>query len=79
MAYKRIKNKTYNNVMYLANLIRAEKGYPFGVAARIALDNFDNDGKFNYMTVGCLMNNLVTYKEHIARSAMHDFNMRDAY
>lgn len=78
MAYKRIKNKTYNNVMYLANLIRTEKGYPFGLAARIALDNFDDNG-FRWQTVGCLMGNLVTYKEHIERKAMHEFNMRDSY
>ena len=76
--YKNIRKKTYNNVMYLAKLIQTEKGYPFRMATDIALANFDGDD-FRYMTVGCLMGNLVTYTEHLNRISMHDFNMMDAY
>lgn len=79
MAYKTIKNKTYNNVIYLAKLISKEKGYPYRTACDIALRQFDYDGKFGFCSVSCLMGNLVTYKEHLHRLSMHDFNMRDAY
>ena len=75
MAYRTIKRKTYNNVMYLANLIKKEKGYPIRMAADIALKEFDEDG-FRWYSVGCLMGNLIPYEEHLSRVAMHEFNMR---
>ena len=78
MAYKKIKNTTYNNIIYLAKIISREKGYPYRDACDIALSNFDDDG-FRWHSVSCLMGNLVTYKEHLHRLSMHDFNMRDAY
>ena len=73
--YKTIKNKTYHNIMYLANLIKQEKGYPIREAAQIALDHFDNDDTFRYHSVSCMMNNLVTYQEHLQRVAIHEYNM----
>lgn len=76
--YKTIRKKTYNNVIYLANVIKREKGYPYRMACEIALTEFDDDG-FRWHSVSCLMGNLVTYEEHLHRVAMHEFNMRDAY
>lgn len=76
MAYKRIKKKTYNNVMYLARIIQNKKGYPIREAANIALNNFsDFDNSFNYCNVETMINNLVSYQESLQRKAMHEYNM----
>lgn len=80
MAYKTIKNKTYNNVMYLANIIKNEKGYPIREAANIALNNFnDYDDSFNWINVETMLNCLVDYEESKRRMVMHNFNMKEAY
>lgn len=78
MKYRTIRKKTYNNVMYLAKIINKEKGYPIKDAAEIALNNF-NDNTFNWLTVGLLMNNLVSYEESMARRSMSRINNDGIY
>lgn len=80
MAYKTIKKKTYNNVMYLANIIKKEKGYPIREAAQIALDNFyDFDGSFQWVNIETMINNLVTFEESKRREILHNINMLGSY
>lgn len=80
MAYRNIKKKSYNNVMYLANIIKSKKGYPIREAANIALNNFsDYDDSFNWINIETMLNCLVDYEESKRRAAMHDFNMIDSY
>ena len=80
MAYKNIKKKTYNNVMYLANIIKAKKGYPIREAANIALNAFaEYDDSFTWINIETMLNCLVDYEESQRRTALHEINMQNAY
>ena len=80
MKYRVIKNKTYNNVMYLAGIISREKGYPIKEAANIALNSFfDFDDTFQWLSVETMLNNLVTFEESKIRKAAHERNMAGLY
>ena len=76
--YRTIKNKTYNNVMYIAKLIEKIKGYPEKEAIEIALKQFDA-GIFNYWSVETLLNNLVDCEQYKTNVYMHNFNMQGIY
>lgn len=80
MSYRRIKTKTYNNVLYIAKLIEIKKGYPHQESIKIALNQFsDYDNKYNWINVETMLHSLVTYEEHKQRIFYHDFNMQGVY
>lgn len=76
--YRTIRNKTYNNVMYLSKIISKERGYPMQEAVQIALREFNddwNDGRFRWDCIERLLNNLVTYEQYKINVYMHEYNM----
>lgn len=78
MKYKTIRNKTYNNVIYIGKLLQTLKGYPEKESYLQAVKMFDNND-FNGRSIECIFNNLITWDEVLAHRALHEFNMRGIY
>jgi len=78
MKYRRIKNKTYNNVMYYAGLLETVKGYPKDEAIKLAIKHFDDD-IFKYKSIETIFNNLLTYSEHLQRMQEIETNKHLGY
>lgn len=73
-----VRNKTYNNFMYIVGIIQKEKHYSFDEAVKITHNLFDDDD-FRHRPTQAVIDNLLTAEQYERNKAMHRFNMGGIY